>query len=889
MKNILLTFIVYFVCHFSTSAQFITTWKTDNPGSSGNQIIIPVDGTNYEISWWLKSDSTQVNGTTIASGSNFTLNLPQAGTYGIAISKGEGTLNYIRFNGGGDRLKILEINQWGNNPWTSMEVAFLACSNLTISATDTPDLTQLNNLSHMFSRCSKIEQIPNIQTWDVSNVTNMGFMFHNASQFNQPLNNWDVSNVTRMSCMFYRASQFNQPLNDWDVSNVIDMSYMFYNASQFNQTLNDWDVSQVTDMMYMFQYAQSFNQSLSNWNLSSLKSNALQMMMPSSGIDCANLARTLQGWAENTATPNGIVFGAESLPYAAQGSSALTTLANKGWNITIGAPVSCLAYDAFITIWKTDNTGSASNKIILPITGTNYDIYWERVSDTSVNGNMTTVGNSSGQTIEFPEPGMYRVYVSQGDGKVSSFSFNGEGDRLKLLEVSNWGTIPWTTMLRAFYNCSNLKISATDMPDLTQLDNLFAMFRGCSQIEQIPYIQNWDVSKVTNMSYLFSEATLFNQPLNNWDVSNVTNMSHIFFDASLFNQPLNNWDVSNVTNMSNMFYLASAFNQPINNWDVRNVTNMYGMFSTTSKFDQPLSDWDISKVTNISYMFNFATSFNHPLNNWNITKVTNITGVFNGAYAFNQPLNDWDVSSVTDMTYMFNYSGMDCANITHTLQGWAANSQLPSNITLGARGISYASQAKDALNILRNEKGWTVNIGSEVECSALPVTLVNFKALQQESTVRLDWSTASEQDHDYFEVQRSVDGKNWATLAQVLGNGTVSSLKKYEYLDTTPLAGTTYYRLKIVDIAGNADHSSLVAVQIETLPVSYLYPNPAHDHMTLKDYTTGLIKIYNTAGRLVKQFHISTRQETVDISDLSVGHYILQTIDGKTSHLIKSK
>jgi len=52
----------------------------------------------------------------------------------------------------------------------------------------------------------------------------------------------------------------------------------------------------------------------------------------------------------------------------------------------------------------------------------------------------------------------------------------------------------------------------------------------------------WNVSKVTNMSKMFYEATNFNQSLNKWNVSKVTNMRGMFADAHKFNQPLDNWD-----------------------------------------------------------------------------------------------------------------------------------------------------------------------------------------------------------------------------------------------------------------------------------------------------------------------------------------------------------
>ena len=94
------------------------------------------------------------------------------------------------------------------------------------------------------------------------------------------------------------------------------------------------------------------------------------------------------------------------------------------------------------------------------------------------------------------------------------------------------------------------------------------------------------------MSHMFQGASAFNQPIENWDVSSVTDMSYMFakkddelftaFDdssPSVFNQPLNNWNVSNVTDMSYMFWRSKAFDQPLDNWNVSNVTSMNAMFT----------------------------------------------------------------------------------------------------------------------------------------------------------------------------------------------------------------------------------------------------------------------------------------------------------------------
>ena len=169
-------------------------------------------------------------------------------------------------------------------------------------------------------------------------------------------------------------------------------------------------------------------------------------------------------------------------------------------------------------------------------------------------------------------------------------------------------------------------------------------------------INNWDVSKVTRMSYMFEDAESFNQPLNKWDVSSVTSMYRMFLNATSFNQPLNNWNVSNVKYMGAMFQGARSFNQPLNKWNVSKVTHMFELFCSASSFNQPLDNWDVSNVEYMGGMFKGAESFNQPLNKWNVSKVTYMTGMFASASSFNQPLNNWNVSNVEDMTGMFAFA-----------------------------------------------------------------------------------------------------------------------------------------------------------------------------------------------------------------------------------------
>jgi hypothetical protein len=141
---ILVLVVVLQLLSFATHAQaFITTWKTDNPGTSANnQITIPTTGGgyNYDI-YWEDVSNAAVNGNISAQTGNATITFPAIGTYRVEII---GNFPQIYFTGGGDRLKILTVTQWGNIAWASMESAFLSCPNLTVPATDAPNLSGVN-------------------------------------------------------------------------------------------------------------------------------------------------------------------------------------------------------------------------------------------------------------------------------------------------------------------------------------------------------------------------------------------------------------------------------------------------------------------------------------------------------------------------------------------------------------------------------------------------------------------------------------------------------------------------------------------------------------------------------------------------------------------------
>lgn len=176
-----------------------------------------------------------------------------------------------------------------------------------------------------------------------------------------------------------------------------------------------------------------------------------------------------------------------------------------------------------------------------------------------------------------------------------------------------------------------------------------------------------------------------------------------------------------------------------------------------------------------------------------------------------------------------------------------------------------------------------------ITAGSLPVELVDFTATAKDNnTTLLKWSTASEINNDFFEVQRKTPEKNtWETLGKVQGYGFSNSLNKYDFIDETPANGINYYQLKQVDFDGKTDFSPMVSVtfKIENSKSESLlsiYPNPAKNELWLK--STGIIntentinvEVYNILGEMVESFIMTDNLHRLDINTYQKGLYMIK-------------
>ena len=310
--------------------QFVFTIDTENTssGSSLNtQFMLPLVSSgsyNATVNWGDGSSDT----ITSYNQQEVTHTYSSAGQYEISI---EGTLQGWQFNNAGDRLKMLDVKQWGVLD-LSTNAAFYGCTNLDASATDAPTISS-TTFFNMFRDCTNFNGA--IGNWDITNVTSLQEAFRDASTFNKPLNSWNVSSVTTMNSMFLDCSSLDQDLNSWDTSNVEIMYRTFYNCSQFNGDIYSWDTTTVENMQQMLYNCDLFDQSLAAWEIDSV-SNFTNFMQNASGLSTSNYDATLISWALQPVNSGlSINFGGSQFTESAY-ASRFSLIEDDGWTIVDG-------------------------------------------------------------------------------------------------------------------------------------------------------------------------------------------------------------------------------------------------------------------------------------------------------------------------------------------------------------------------------------------------------------------------------------------------------------------------------------------------------------------------------------------------------------------------
>jgi len=323
---------------------FVFTIKTTG---SPETFALPLEASgtyDFRINWGdYKSDYI-----TVWNDAAVTHSYASAGTHTVTIT---GIIQGWRFNNGGDCAKIYDVMEWGPLRVGNNNGYFYGCSNLTVSAIDMFDLTNITNLSHAFRNCSSLITL-DTSGWDMSNITGLLQTFFNCSSLvTLDVSGWDVGNITDFRYLFYGCSSLaTLDVSGWNVSSVTSFSHIFYNCSTLT-TLNvsSWDTGSIVDFDHTFYSCSSLvTLDVSSWDMSSATTISHVFN------NCSSLVTLdVSGWDMSNVT---------NFHSAFYNCSSLTNPAINNWDITSvteatsfmsGAKaLSVAVYDATLIAWE---------------------------------------------------------------------------------------------------------------------------------------------------------------------------------------------------------------------------------------------------------------------------------------------------------------------------------------------------------------------------------------------------------------------------------------------------------------------------------------------------------------------------------------------------------
>jgi hypothetical protein len=182
------------------------------------------------------------------------------------------------------------------------------------------------------------------------------------------------------------------------------------------------------------------------------------------------------------------------------------------------------------------------------------------------------------------------------------------------------------------------------------------------------------------------------------------------------------------------------------------------------------------------------------------------------------------------------------------------------------------------------QNGDRFTIGNTDLSNPLPIQLISFNATAQQAEIKLQWSTSSELNNDFFTIQRSKDAESWEDVIEIKGAGTSSERIDYEALDGLPYAGISYYRLKQTDFDKQYSYSGVRRVEVEQAYQLKVYPNPSSGIFRIStgfEIQSENVKVINLLGQTIPiSLQTDGTSVQIDSGSISAGVYVLQVTKG---------
>ena len=205
------------------------------------------------------------------------------------------------------------------------------------------------------------------------------------------------------------------------------------------------------------------------------------------------------------------------------------------------------------------------------------------------------------------------------------------------------------------------------------------------------------------------------------------------------------------------------------------------------------------------------------------------------------------------------------------LTGFLIDNYLHTSTPLNLNGSTIAD-----FNIVNIPGSYAANRFRIVFTPALvlPLSFTSIKAYQQNKDIAVEWKVENESNLKQYDVEKSVDGNNYAIVNTIAANN--SALSNYKWLDVNPSEGNNYYRVRSTDVNGKIAYSTVVKVYMgKGKQRISVYPNPVVNgtiNLQLANQPSGVygIRLMNKLGQVMISKQINHAEgsstETIQIS-----------------------
>jgi hypothetical protein len=226
---------------------------------------------------------------------------------------------------------------------------------------------------------------------------------------------------------------------------------------------------------------------------------------------------------------------------------------------------------------------------------------------------------------------------------------------------------------------------------------------------------------------------------------------------------------------------------------------------------------------------------------------------------------------------------------THTGSTWAQANMVncsgnitlvtPTTKTAGGTVTILPNTANTTVGLPQVSATFTTALGSygvgTSTTFVLPIELLSFTGNFVDKSVPLNWRTANERNAKQFDVERSFDGKSFERIGIVKAKGNSTTPSDYTLTDYKPTKGVNYYRLRQVDLDEGVVLSKVIAVEVNAVQKLQVFPNPAHDKLSVVGDNLGDFTISDLSGRAILRGPLNGYETGIDVSKLPSGVYFL--------------